>query len=67
MLRVVLPVTAINFVCLIEVVPVEVRLVEIPVNVPVVVVNVLVPIIHVLVIHVDVHIATAPPAVPTPV
>ena len=59
MLRVVLPVAAINLVCLVVVSFVEVRLVK-------VVLNVLVIVVHVLVVHIDVNIATAPPAVPTP-
>ena len=59
MLRIMLPVTAIDLVCLVVVGFVEVRLVK-------VILNVLVIVIHVLVVHVHVDIATAPPAVPTP-
>jgi hypothetical protein len=61
MLRVVLPVAAIDLihVGLIEVGLVQVRLVK-------VLVNVLVIVVYVLVVHVDIDIAAAPPAIPTP-
>ena len=59
MLWVVLPVTAINLVRLVVVGLVKVGLVK-------VVLNVLVIVIYVLVIHVNVDIAAAPSAVPTP-
>jgi hypothetical protein len=59
MLRVVLPVAAINLVRLIVVSFVEVRLVK-------VVLNVLVIVVHVLVIDVNIDIATTPSAVPAP-
>ena len=59
MLWVVLPVTAINLVCLVVVGFVKVCLVK-------VVLNVLVIVVYILVINIDVDIATAPPAIPTP-
>jgi hypothetical protein len=58
-LRIMLPVTAIDLVRLVVVGFVEVRLVK-------VILNVLVIVVHVLVVHIHVHIATAPSAVPAP-
>ena len=59
MLRVVLPVTAINLVCLVVVRLVKIRLVK-------VVLNVLVIVVNVLVINVDVDVAVSPSTIPTP-
>jgi hypothetical protein len=59
MLWIMLPVTAIDLVCLVVVGLVKVSLVKI-------VLDVLVIVVHVLVIHINVDVTTAPSAVPTP-